>query len=909
MDKFRALLSALLAFGLVIVGGAVAVSASARTPVVRADCDGVAVKLSQYNSSGINRVVVTIDGDVVDDAEFQTRYVETFDAPDKYTSYHYEVVVTAHDDPDATKGWTRTFSGDSTPCEQPGGGHTPVNVCHATSSDTNPYVFITVDDDSVKFKGHLMHRNSPNKTWKSDGVFRGEDVHAGDPKPDLIGDYTDKDGHLHEYDGDINSKSDCGTFTPPEVTTPTGSYSQECTDEGVLVTVGPLNPGTYGDVTWTLTVGSDPQEVFAGDEVLVQSGTQLVLSWSSGESSGTAKSGRAKDCPPPSEQVGKIKIEKQMAGPVAGASTIFTVRVDCPGTTYDQDVVLNAGNAWVATTTNIPTGTVCTLTEVKVPNGWNPEGITPDSVTVGTGTPSEVSAVALNKRRTGRVAVVKEMVGDPAGAGTEFTVHLDCDGTAYDRDLVLNAANDWEVIVRGIPSGIDCQVTEPTVPTGWELTSITPSGPFTIDSYDTIVVEVVNTRTPVPVDTGSVKVSKNMVGATTGASTSFSVLLDCDGTAYDRTLALNAANGWSVRVDGIPSGVHCAVTEPSVPAGWSLTSIVPAGSFVVQKGSTVAVTVTNTRETPSVVASTGVITVTKVLSGAANGAETSFVFDVNCPGTTYDQAVTVAVGAGTTASATTGQIPTGTTCTVTERSTANWMQTSVVPAGGAVAVGSTATFTNQRLTGALMLSKSVSPVAGDGVVVEFGDTLTYTLTVSTTGALAQPDVVVTDYVPGHDPARPGSGRTTYKPGTAMCIGAGTCSVTGPGADGLITWRLGDMGAGTSRQVTFQVTIDDVAIEPGEAVAVDVLNAGAARSAAGPAVPSNEVRTEVTEVLPVKEGNNPPPSQPGPEVASGTLPRTGPGLPVGGLVGLSVLLLLMGTSLLVVGGRKPLGVRS
>ena len=61
-------------------------------------------------------------------------------------------------------------------------------------------------------------------------------------------------------------------------------------------------------------------------------------------------------------------------------------------------------------------------------------------------------------------------------------------------------------------------------------------------------------------------------------------------------------------------------------------------------------------------------------------------------------------------------------------------------------------------SGALTLSKAVSPVAGDDVVVEFGDTLTYTLTASATGTLTQPNVVVTDYLPGRDPARPSSGK-------------------------------------------------------------------------------------------------------------------------------------------------------
>ena len=50
--------------------------------------------------------------------------------------------------------------------------------------------------------------------------------------------------------------------------------------------------------------------------------------------------------------------------------------------------------------------------------------------------------------------------------------------------------------------------------------------------------------------------------------------------------------------------------------------------------------------------------------------------------------------------------------------------------------------------------------------MEFGDTLTYTLTVNATGKLDQPNVKVTDYLPGSDPARPKSGETTYVKGSA-----------------------------------------------------------------------------------------------------------------------------------------------
>ena len=195
-------------------------------------------------------------------------------------------------------------------------------------------------------------------------------------------------------------------------------------------------------------------------------------------------------------------------------------------------------------------------------------------------------------------------------------------------------------------------------------------------------------------------------------------------------------------------------------------------------------------------------------------------------------------------------------------------------------------------TGNLTLVKQVSPVAGNGVVVEFGDKLTYTLTASATGTLDQPNVVVTDYLPGSDPARPKSGDTTYVAGSAKCIGAGTCVVTGPDAKGLITWSLGSMAAGTSRQVTFQVTIDDVTGDAGETVAVDILNAGAVRSDRTPTTASNEVVTPVTKVLPVKIPRTPE-----------TLPHTGNSVPVGPSVGGALALITLGMLLVAVSRRR------
>ena len=160
-------------------------------------------------------------------------------------------------------------------------------------------------------------------------------------------------------------------------------------------------------------------------------------------------------------ETGLIKVQKVYTGDVAGASTDFTVHVDCAGDAYDQDVALNAGNGWTNTTTSIPTGVQCSLTEVNIPAGWELVSITPDKITVTKGTPAEASVVVTNQRKTGKIKVHKDFpAGDVAGASTDFTVHVDCAGDAFDQDVALNAGNGWTNTTTSIPTGVQCTLTE-----------------------------------------------------------------------------------------------------------------------------------------------------------------------------------------------------------------------------------------------------------------------------------------------------------------------------------------------------------------------------------------------------------------------------------------------------------------
>lgn len=143
-----------------------------------------------------------------------------------------------------------------------------VGICHATSSDSNPYVFISVDDDSAKLKGHLQHLTEPNKQWKSDGAFNGVDHEEGDAKRDLIGSFTDDQGVFHEYDGDI-TEADCNGEVEIAATADVELVQPDCDNQNTasfeslgenvvmpFVADGPLTPGTTVTITATAVEGA-----------------------------------------------------------------------------------------------------------------------------------------------------------------------------------------------------------------------------------------------------------------------------------------------------------------------------------------------------------------------------------------------------------------------------------------------------------------------------------------------------------------------------------------------------------------------------------------------------------------------------------------------------------------------------
>ena len=186
----------------------------------------------------------------------------------------------------------------------------------------------------------------------------------------------------------------------------------------------------------------------------------------------------------------------------------------------------------------------------------------------------------------------------------------------------------------------------------------------------------------------------------------------------------------------------------------------------------------------------------------------------------------------------------------------------------------------------LTVVKSVSPTGPSTI----GATLTYSLAVTSTGNAAQTNVTVSDVLPGYRTGT-ASGTTTYVAGSATCSGSGTCTTAYDPATHRVTWGLGTLPAGTSRSVSFQVTIDRPTSSGGSIPGFDVVNVGVVGSDQVPPVTSNRVVTPVAAVEAVKVGRPGTGSSPGSVVK--VLPHTGPGLRLGVTLGLAALLLVAG----------------
>lgn len=412
-------------------------------------------------------------------------------------------------------------------------------------------------------------------------------------------------------------------------------------------------------------------------------------------------------------ETGRIDIVKRAVGPIAGATQNFTVRVDCAGDGNDTDLTLRMpgdDGQTTATVGGIPTGVECTVTEPDVPPGWAVTGIDPNPVLV-TDTPAAVTIT--NTRSLGGLTIVKQLEGDVAGADTTFTMHASCPDAGLEQDVTLSVSNGASAsgTIGGIPSGTTCTVTETDLAAGWRLGLIRPEE-VRIPVYADAAVAVSNVR-----ETGGVGITKSLSGPISGAPTTFSAYLDCDGAAYDQPVSLTLAPDVTatVLVDGIPTGTSCVFTEPSIPPQWTLGGIA-SNEITIETTDIVEVNIVNVR-------ATGELSITKRIDGELD-ADATFDLALDCDDDLFDTAVPVTVPAG--ASSVTESfsgIPTGVTCAVTEtRAATGWVLDSIDPGSVTVSGEPTTVVVSNRFDAASpALSPSPDPLpTGSGALPSTG---------------------------------------------------------------------------------------------------------------------------------------------------------------------------------------------
>ena len=297
----------------------------------------------------------------------------------------------------------------------------------------------------------------------------------------------------------------------------------------------------------------------------------------------------------------------------------------------------------------------------------------------------------------GSLAVTKTVLGGAEGDSFDFTVDCGDVDLAVD-DASFSLEDGGAKTILDVPLEASCTVTE-TVPGAsgnWTTTYQVDLGTVTSGRSTTVSIVANDTRTVAFTNTrvtGELTISK----VTSGGSglDVFTFHVECDGDLYDQDVLITDTD--DVTISGIPVGTSCTVEEE--PDGLFTSVRVSASDTVIIDSSDQTLRFTNTRKT-------GGLTVSKTTN-----ADGTFVFDVDCDPEGFDQVITIE----NSGAATILGIPTGTSCTVTERDNPLFSSEVIPEDGGPVVIGTggqTVAFTNTRNTGPLTVTKTA--IGGTG---------------------------------------------------------------------------------------------------------------------------------------------------------------------------------------------------
>lgn len=374
-----------------------------------------------------------------------------------------------------------------------------------------------------------------------------------------------------------------------------------------------------------------------------------------------------------------------------------------------------------------PTGT-------ENPIAWNTVAVA--GVVDINGTPTVTAQTEGNKvgveSATGPVSIEKQVTGAGAGfAPATFTGTLQCISAGVDLDpLPLTLTPGSPTTVDGLPWGAECTFVEDDAgQTSTGSTTVTvgtdadPAAVITV----TNVYELAGLLVTKTVDSGAVDQDGTPI-----PYGPFTVAVECTylgdpvyATGYGPTTPMTAAlaDGGSLRLDGLPAGASCVVTETDAKGATSttVTTTTADGTTGPSAGTTTPVVLTpdaagdhtNTVAIANVFGA-GSLQLTKVVDGdgAPDFGAGPFLFRVTC---TLDDASgsrttwngTVVLGGGRPLQSTVTGIAAGSVCAITEPGTGGANGSVVDPGQVTIGDGTTATVTatNTFLAGSIHVDK------------------------------------------------------------------------------------------------------------------------------------------------------------------------------------------------------------
>ncbi len=383
---------------------------------------------------------------------------------------------------------------------------------------------------------------------------------------------------------------------------------------------------------------------------------------------------------------GRFSVTKSIdpsVGFTGNAATPFSGTYTC-GAAAAVPFTVSTGSAF--TSPYFPAGTTCTITETQ-PTGnladtsfiWGapsyPGGVT---VTIADGTTVPLTITNSVIRQLGTLTVAKAVVarntqsagGYTGGTTRVFPIAYECKiGTNVVASGVLNVTTAAAVERIGIPATATCTVSEIVTPATGDFVNAS----YAWDGYTaapTSVVIPVNASANITVTNYYVRQFATLTLAKVvqgsgyiGTGSPFTVNYDCGAPFIG---SVNLASGGSANVT-VPANTSCTVTEtapsesllaPAYNWGTPTYSGLTNGAVSVAANGTARVTVTN-----PTVAVFGKVELRKVVTGATAGlaAGTTFRMHLVCSNG-LDTTVQVAAGVPYTS----GDLPVGTSCTVTE---------------------------------------------------------------------------------------------------------------------------------------------------------------------------------------------------------------------------------------------------